>query len=304
MAKTDIANLNVRLTASTSEFTAGMANAQRRLEQTTAVVTKSRAAFSGLGSAMRMPGLGRGAALGGAASGVAGALGLGALGGGVAGLAVVGGYVAVDKILERIKANEERRAQIQAQITDDLKAQNEALEEQSRKIVNANEIIAGALGGPRGASSDQLEKLNALGTEIRRLQEFRNRVAFNPMGLDYGTNVQEIDESIKRAREAERRIMNEVNGTSTNGLGDRLSGILAQDRDRGSAADVFNSLASAQRAARDAAALQAEADEETARAIRDAVADWKRENQKASDLLATTVGRISSQITQLTYRSN
>lgn len=304
MAKSEIANLNVQLTANTNQFTAGMANAQRRLEQTTAVVTKSRAAFSGLGSAMRMPGLGRGAALGGAASGVAGALGLGALGGGVAGLAVVGGYVAVDKILERIKANEERRAQIQAQITDDLKAQNEALEEQSRKIVDANAIISGALGGPRGASSDQLEKLNAIAAEIRRLQTFRDRVAFNPMGLDYGTNVQEIDEGIQRAREAERRLMNEANGISTNGLGSRLSGVLAQDRDRGSAADVFNAISNAQRAAREAAAQRAEADDLTARTIREAVAEWKRENQKASDLLATTVGRISSQITQLTYRSN
>ena len=82
---------------------------------------------------MRMPGMGRGAALGGAASGVLGALGLGVLRGGVVGATVAAGYFAVEQILERIKANEERRAQIQAQITDDLKAQNEALEEAVRE---------------------------------------------------------------------------------------------------------------------------------------------------------------------------
>lgn len=304
MARNEIGPLNVRVSADTREFVSGMANVQRRMEQTTAVLQKSRQAFGGLGSAMRMPGLGRGAALGGAASGVAGALGLGAIGGGVAGLSVAAGYIAVDRITTSIRANEERRLKIQQDSIDAINAQAEAYEEQRQKMNAANAAIDAAIRGNVGANQDQLEKLNLIGAELERLRDLRRRVGFNPLNLDYGTTTQEIDKAIEDAREALRRITNEINGVSTNGLGNRLKNVLSRNVDRGSIGDIFTSLAVAGREARDAAAERAQEERLTANAIRDAVADWKRENQRSSDMLATTVGRISSQITQLTFRSD
>ena len=304
MARNEIGPLNVRVSADTREFVSGMANVQRRMEQTTAVLQKSRQAFGGLGSAMRMPGLGRGAALGGAASGVAGALGLGAIGGGVAGLSVAAGYIAVDRITTSIRANEERRLKIQQDSIDAINAQAEAYEEQRQKMNAANAAIDAAIRGNVGANQDQLEKLNLIGAELERLRDLRRRVGFNPLNLDYGTTTQEIDKAIEDAREALRRITNEINGVSTNGLGNRLTNVLSRNVDRGSIGDIFTSLAVAGREARDAAAERAQEERLTANAIRDAVADWKRENQRSSDMLATTVGRISSQITQLTFRSD
>ena len=304
MARNEIGPLNVRVSADTREFVSGMANVQRRMEQTTAVLQKSRQAFGGLGSAMRMPGFGRGAALGGAASGVAGALGLGAIGGGVAGLSVAAGYIAVDRITTSIRANEERRLKIQQDSIDAINAQAEAYEEQRQKMNAANAAIDAAIRGNVGANQDQLEKLNLIGAELERLRDLRRRVGFNPLTLDYGTTTQEIDKAIEDAREALRRITNEINGVSTNGLGNRLTNVLSRNVDRGSIGDIFTSLAVAGREARDAAAERAQEERLTANAIRDAVADWKRENQRSSDMLATTVGRISSQITQLTFRSD
>ncbi len=304
MARNEIGPLNVRVSADTREFVSGMANVQRRMEQTTAVLQKSRQAFGGLGSAMRMPGFGRGAALGGAASGVAGALGLGAIGGGVAGLSVAAGYIAVDRITASIRANEERRLKIQQDSIDAINAQAEAYEEQRQKMNAANAAIDAAIRGNVGANQDQLEKLNLIGAELERLRDLRRRVGFNPLNLDYGTTTQEIDKAIEDAREALRRITNEINGVSTNGLGNRLTNVLSRNVDRGSIGDIFTSLAVAGREARDAAAERAQEERLTANAIRDAVADWKRENQRSSDMLATTVGRISSQITQLTFRSD
>ena len=304
MARNEIGPLNVRVSADTREFVSGMANVQRRMEQTTAVLQKSRQAFGGLGSAMRMPGFGRGAALGGAASGVAGALGLGAIGGGVAGLSVAAGYIAVDRITTSIRANEERRLKIQQDSIDAINAQAEAYEEQRQKMNAANAAIDAAIRGNVGANQDQLEKLNLIGAELERLRDLRRRVGFNPLNLDYGTTTQEIDKAIEDAREALRRITNEINGVSTNGLGNRLTNVLSSNVDRGSIGDIFTSLAVAGREARDAAAERAQEERLTANAIRDAVADWKRENQRSSDMLATTVGRISSQITQLTFRSD
>lgn len=304
MARNEIGPLNVRVSADTREFVSGMANVQRRMEQTTAVLQKSRQAFGGLGSAMRMPGFGRGAALGGAASGVAGALGLGAIGGGVAGLSVAAGYIAVDRITTSIRANEERRLKIQQDSIDAINAQAEAYEEQRQKMNAANAAIDAAIRGNVGANQDQLEKLNLIGAELERLRDLRRRVGFNPLNLDYGTTTQEIDKAIEDAREALRRITNEINGVSTNGLGNRLTNALSRNVDRGSIGDIFTSLAVAGREARDAAAERAQEERLTANAIRDAVADWKRENQRSSDMLATTVGRISSQITQLTFRSD
>lgn len=304
MARNEIGPLNVRVSADTREFVSGMANVQRRMEQTTAVLQKSRQAFGGLGSAMRMPGFGRGAALGGAASGVAGALGLGAIGGGVAGLSVAAGYIAVDRITTSIRANEERRLKIQQDSIDAINAQAEAYEEQRQKMNAANAAIDAAIRGNVGANQDQLEKLNLIGAELERLRDLRRRVEFNPLNLDYGTTTQEIDKAIEDAREALRRITNEINGVSTNGFGNRLKNVLSRNVDRGSIGDIFTSLAVAGREARDAADERAQEERLTANAIRDAVADWKRENQRSSDMLATTIGRISSQITQLTFRSD
>lgn len=304
MARNEIGPLNVRVSADTREFVSGMANVQRRMEQTTAVLQKSRQAFGGLGSAMRMPGFGRGAALGGAASGVAGALGLGAISGGVVGLSVAAGYIAVDRITTSIRANEERRLKIQQDSIDAINAQAEAYEEQRQKMNAANAAIDAAIRGNVGANQDQLEKLNLIGAELERLRDLRRRVEFNPLNLDYGTTTQEIDKAIEDAREALRRITNEVNGVSTNGFGNRLKNVLSRNVDRGSIGDIFTSLAVAGREARDAADERAQEERLTANAIRDAVADWKRENQRSSDMLATTIGRISSQITQLTFRSD
>lgn len=304
MARNEIGPLNVRVSADTREFVSGMANVQRRMEQTTAVLQKSRQAFGGLGSAMRMPGFGRGAALGGAASGVAGALGLGAISGGVVGLSVAAGYIAVDRITTSIRANEERRLKIQQDSIDAINAQAEAYEEQRQKMNAANAAIDAAIRGNVGANQDQLEKLNLIGAELERLRDLRRRVEFNPLNLDYGTTTQEIDKAIEDAREALRRITNEINGVSTNGFGNRLKNVLSRNVDRGSIGDIFTSLAVAGREARDAADERAQEERLTANAIRDAVADWKRENQRSSDMLATTIGRISSQITQLTFRSD
>lgn len=309
MARNEIGPLNVRVSADTREFVSGMANVQRRMEQTTAVIQKSRQAFNGLGSAMRMPGLGRGAALGGALSGVAGALGLGALGGGVVGLASTGAFMLVDGLIRR----NERLKEIAVERLETERKIHETMLEQMRttaqSVVDAQKIIDESLGRPTQADvSERLGRISILETELaRRLSAVRSLVTSEGQTL-YQYKTRREMEYVQEARDAllaeQQRQRDAMNPIQPNGLGNRLTNVLSRNVDRGSIGDIFTSLAVAGREARDAAAERAQEERLTANAIRDAVADWKRENQRSSDMLATTVGRISSQITQLTFRSD
>lgn len=317
MARNDIGNLNVRVTADTREFVNGMANVQRRTEQTTAVLQKSRQAFSGLGAAMRMPRLARGAALGGAASGVASALGIGALSGGAVGIAATGTFLVVDGLIQRSRRLNElatERRQIELDIAKAQREQTEAAQALANTIraefsgsgsetanrlamdqKNAERIqllqseIAALYAGRAGASGFEWQQ-----TE-RRIQELRNAIS-QQQTVRFGERP-----GYPGARAlAERRLEGWTQGIPELA---RRAGLPGLDQFR----VVFDKVSEGVQAqVRGASAVEAmqQASRESMAVVRQYLDEWKRENQRSSDMLATTVGRISSQITQLTYRSD
>jgi hypothetical protein len=308
VARNDIGHLNVRVGADTREFVNGMANVQRRTEQTTAVLQKSRQAFGALGGAMRMPGLGRAGAFGGAASGVAGALGLGALGGGVAGLASTAGFSLVSTIIEDVRRREERRLEINKQIAElaerQADAYKEAQEAYAKQVLDAQRLVQGALdpGGTKARDRQQsiLEQINGVNAEIvRRAALVRDQEAlqFTPFGRD-DKLLEEMRANLAESKAALEALVAQFNGVGGNGLGRRLAAAGVQGD--------FVPLFSGSSPQSELSKQSADGAEATAKKLADvierAVDEFKRENQRQTDQLATTVNRISSQITQLTYR--
>jgi hypothetical protein len=300
VAKNDIGGMSTRVTCDTRDFVTGMANVQRRTEQTTAVLQKSRAAFSGLGSAMRLPGLGRSGALGGAASGIAGALGLGALGGGVVGLASTGAFMLVDGLIQR----NERLKELAAERLETERKIHETLLEQMRataqSVVDAQKVIDDALGRP--AQQDSTERLNRISTleaELaRRLSTVRSGITEGRTWYQFESRRQQ--EFVQEARDALaaeiQRQRDAMVPPQANGLGGRLRGVGVE-----AFFPLFSSTPQDQlskQSADGAAALAKELGDVLERAVD----VWKRENQRTSDQQATVINRISSQITQLTFR--
>jgi hypothetical protein len=301
VAKGDI-GLGVRVTADTRDFVTGMADVQRRTEQTTAVLQKSRAAFSGLGSAMRLPSLGRSGALGGAASGVAGALGLGALGGGVVGLASTGAFMLVDGLIrrnERLKELAAERLETERKIHETLLEQMRAT---AQSVVDAQKVIDNALGRPATTdSTDRLNRISTLETELaRRLSTVRSGVTDGRTWYQFESRRQE--QYVQEARDALaaelQRQREAMVPPQANGLGERLRGVGVEPF-----FPLFSSTPQDQlsKQAADGASAMAK---ELGDVIKRAVEEFKRENQRQTDQLATTVNRISSQITQLNFGSN
>lgn len=313
MARNDIGTLNVRVQADTAQFVNGMARAQATMDRTTQAAGKSRTALAALGGALKMPGLGRGAAFGGAASGIASALGVGALGGGVAGVAATAGFIAVDALIAKYR----EMNQLAAERAEKEKEAAAAMMESARA---AQQVAANIRAYNSGTVSMQ-ERLDAFNTQnaeqLRTLDE-RHRTIIEQLRRE-GLPASERERLLRQAEgvnnlrqqqidiaNSERaRIRGDVGQpaeTNRRGLLDRArSGI-------GEAFSEFNFGRFLSESARneqvriEADRAQAEATKELADAIARGLEEWQRTNQRASDQIATVASRISSQITQLTYR--
>jgi hypothetical protein len=331
----EVGSLSVRVQAHTGEFVSGMARVQQRLDQTTVAATKSRMALAQLGGAMRLPGLGRGAALGGAASGIAGALGIGALSGGVAGVAAAGAYVVVDGLISRYKELNrqiEERRQKEREITEATLAQSKAVAQIAAQLSVVGQGSAAANAQSRQASAFSIyeERRAVLEAQIAQLRS--DQAVASGAGLNPGAarevasrNRVQLDSIRQQIAEAER-LLDAAGKAYFNAANGRVNGMRPQrdvageanaraaaDREarenslggrirdgiegavRRSISDIFARLREGREKEREEARKTREAAEHTANALD----ELRRENQRLSAPLASTVGRLSGQVEQL-----
>lgn len=281
-----------------------MAGVQRNLDNVTRTAAKTRQAVSGLGAAMRMPGLGRAGAFGGFASGAAGALGIGALGGGVAGIAGTAGFLLINTIVSDIAKKEQLRIAHNAKIAEQVERQAAAFQAQvdarAELAVSAQRIVDATLepGGEKARAERErlLGQINTLDAEAAKLR----RSLTLAIGLrtyfgnrdDPDFDVEGFQARLDRIAQA-REVL--TNGVSDAGRG--TSSILRGTLD--SIEPRENPLA---RALREGAAAQREAAEsakrsqETQKDLAEALEGWTREMQRDFGNLATSVGKIGNQV--------
>jgi len=301
MARNSIGTLAVQVQADTSQFVAGMANATRRTEQFTTATQRMRTSVAAAGAAFKAPGLGRGAAFGGAASGVAGALGIGSLAGGVAGIAATGAFLLIDGLVTRerqlaeaakatrqamLDRNEAIRAGLIAAVSIYERAENALETNPAQRRVNAI----------RENAQSQRAPLEARLEELRTQIADRNTSVFDRALLneEKQRNIEtqyEIDQREKRALEQERQ-RNAARGLAFM-AGQGIEGI------RGVFEPIVRSISNDVQAriqANDNLIKIAERQEERDKALIESLLGFTREMQRDFGNLSSSVGRIGNQV--------
>lgn len=308
MARNSIGSLFVGLYADTRDFVQGMARSQASLDGVTRASTKTRQAVSQLGGAFRNPVLGRSGAFGGAASGVASALGLGALGGGAAGLAATGAFLLVDGLIERHKKI--------AELIKEQRTQSEALLQSQIEMGRASDQILNGLRnrgntGPFAGDAQSLkvqEQVASLQAEVDALVSQLGSASGSPEVMrSLRTRINELREGIRTLnRDETRRLYETPPPTDTRQIEQEVIAQRAAER-RAMAWESFQSRTdgrgpSGGMSIFETARALGERSLEYQRMLAEELAQFRRDYQRVSLPVATTVERLSAQLALLDNR--
>lgn len=303
MARNSIGTLAVQVQADTSQFVSGMAQTQRSLERVTATAVKSRSALAAVGSAARMPGIGRIGALAGGVGGVANAAGLGLVGGGAAGIAAAGTYL----LIERIASLERKRAEYNERVAKAAEAAAEAYESQvtalSDLTTRASGIITDTMDpggtGRRSARDDILAKIRTLDEYTLSLRNARDRELTETGKSLLTTRIEEVAEALAVLRDKFEEV------GASGGLGGRLrAGMAGADRINPLARFMDQLTAGAEATRALIASNEAKAEQERQNQLQNKALfeAWRIENQRAFDPIVASIGRIQGQVGQLLFK--
>lgn len=295
-------DLNVKLTASTGEFVGGMAAAQRSIDNVSRGAQKGRAALAGLGGALRMPGLSRGAAFGGFASNAASALGLGALAGGAAGIAGTLVFSGVTAFIDILKESNRRATEAAEGIReyDAALAKNQqtvaGIIDQIRIDAGPNPERANKEAALRNESASRNQELISRRNEILRtgIGNPANRAAVQAI-VDQNPNTFRDNSVLRNAGNSNEQVRQGVVALAAGrGVFEELRNIEGALEDN---ADVLR------RGLEALAAEDAKAAAEVAQTASETAEKFERSVQRMSDQLTTHIGGISAQIGQLIMKS-
>lgn len=304
MSRLDIGALNVRLQADTRQFVSDMANGERSIGRVANAAKQSRTAIAGLGSAFRLPGLGRAGAFGGAVGNVASAFGLGAFGAGLGGIVGTLSFGALQKAADYLRDNWNAAAETTKKLNESIRLQTEASRDYVKSLeerqLTVDEVIQNALN-PEGAKArarqqEIVNQINLIEGELSRLREQR-LVASNRF-LGNRNDLANVDESIRRATEAAAKLVAEFEALSGNGPSSKLLlGLKVNDLKEAVNPSASKSAAIAEASEarlRDQAKIQSD--------ILDALKELTKENQRQSDQITTSINRVTTQVLVLQRR--